>query len=277
MRPNYRTRIRRSKLDKSENEKDKITIPDIVKDVISMSDIVLEVLDARFINETRNYQYEEIVKQKGKKLIFVINKSDLVDFKELVERLDLQEIRPRVIISAKQRKAVYKIKEIIKIESKRIKKDKIYIGVIGYPNTGKSSVINVLTGKASAKISKESGFTKGMQKIRLSEGLFLIDTPGVIPEKEDASARKFYLLKHAQINVKTYDKIREPEMVVSELMKKYPGRFEKFYNIEAGGDSDLLIEILGKKRNFMRKGGEVDSDRTARIIIKDWQEGRIRV
>ncbi|MBI5148685.1 50S ribosome-binding GTPase [Candidatus Pacearchaeota archaeon] len=270
----HRTIIRRSKIEKGEF--DRKTIPDIVKEVIAMSDIVLEVIDARFPEETRNIQYEELVKQSNKKLIFVVNKSDLAEAKELEEKLDLLEIRPRVVVSCAKRKSIHKVRDIIKIEAKRMKKDKVYIGVIGYPNTGKSSVINLLAGKPATKISSEAGFTKGMQKIRLSEGLYLIDTPGVIPEKEDA-IRKSYLMKHAKINVKTYTKIKDPEMVVAELMKNYPNVFEKFYKIDAKGDSELLIEQLGKRRNFLIKGGGIDADKTARIIIKDWQAGKIKI
>lgn len=275
MRPSYRTRVRRSRIEK--DEFDTVTVPVIVKEVISMSDIILEVIDARFIEETRNLEYEKIVEEAGKKIIFVVNKSDLVDIKELKEKLDLQEVYPRVIVSTIKRKSIQKIRDIIKIEAKRLKKKKTFIGVVGYPNTGKSSVINVLTGRSVARTSKEAGFTKGMQKIRLGEGIYLVDTPGVIPEKENDPTKLNYFLKHAKINVKTYDKIKDPEMVIAELMKKYPNSFEKFYEINAKGDSEMLIENLGKKRHFLRKGGEVDVDRTSRLILRDWQEGKIRI
>ena len=66
-------------------------------------------------------------------------------------------------------------------------------------------------------------------------------------------------------------------MIAFELMKKYPGVFEKYYNIEANGDYDLLIEQLGRKRNFLKKGGVVNEDKTARSILKDWQENKIKV
>ena len=65
-------------------------------------------------------------------------------------------------------------------------------------------------------------------------------------------------------------------MVVSNLMKQYPS-IENFYGVKADGDAEILIEQVGKKKHFLVKGGEVDADRTARLILKDFQEGKIEV
>jgi len=271
--------------------------PDITRAVLDSSDIILEVLDARFIEETRNPELEKTAIEKGKKIIFVLNKSDLTDEKEIKKTAPY----PFVMVSCKSRRGSSDLREKIKIEAKKIKNDihlawkqakniphseecgfqgiqneKISVGVIGYPNTGKSSIINLLTGKPAAGTAAESGFTKGIQKIKLSENLYLIDTPGVIPDKENSSINRNDLVKHGMINVRTYDKIREPEFVVHELMKRNPEAFEKFYNIKSGGNSEVFIDILGKRKGFLSKGGVVNIDRTARLILKDWQEGKIR-
>jgi len=111
-----------------------------------------------------------------------------------------------------------------------------------------------------------------MQKIKLAENIFIIDTPGIIPSKEKCESG---FAKHVMISSRNYDKIHEPEFVVSSIMKEYPGVFEKFYKIKAKNDPDMLIEKLGRKKAFLVKGDEVDIDRTSRLILKDWQEGNM--
>jgi len=254
-------------------------VPDVVRDLIRISDIVLEVLDARFIDETRNKEMEGLIQSHEKKIVFVLNKADLVDINELKKEADKKGIYPYVIVSCKDDIGKGKLIERIKIESKRELKKKNYeiahVGVIGYPNAGKSSLINLLTGRSAAKTSAEAGYTKGMQKIRLAKGLLLLDTPGVIPLDENSSAKKEDLIKHAKINVRTYDKIKNPEFVVFGLIKENPEKFEKFYNIDSE-DAEMFIEELGKRKNWIVKGGKVNNDKTARMILKDWQEGKIR-
>jgi len=245
--------------------------------VIAQSDIIMEVLDSRFWRETRNTEFEKEIKKQKKKIIFVMSKSDLVDRKKTIKDMGENNLYPFVFVSAKYRKGSKELMQRIKIESRKINKDKIYVGVVGYPNTGKSSIINMLRGSSITRVSSESGFTKGMQKVRITDKILLIDTPGVIPISEDSNTKDRDLLKHALINTRTWDKIREPESIVHELMQKYPGVLEEFYNIPADGDSDILLENLGRKKSLLLKKNEVDYDKTARLILRDFQEGKIKV
>ncbi|MFA4953286.1 MAG: GTPase [Candidatus Pacearchaeota archaeon] len=250
--------------------KEKEKIPEVVKKIIAESDIILEVLDARFPKETQNKEIEDYIKSKGKKIIYILNKSDLI------ESMKKSFLFPSIYVSSKKRNGGRILRDRIKIEAKKIKKDKITVGVIGYPNTGKSSLINLLIGKSSARFSAEAGFTKGVQKLRLSPKILLLDSPGVIPNEEYSTTGKFSG-KHAEIGVKTYDKIKDPEIMVAELMKKYPHIIENFYKIDTEGDSEILLEKLGKQKRFFKKGGEVNTDTSARLILKDWQMGNIKV
>lgn len=252
----------------------------IVNEMIRICDVVLEVLDARFIDDTRNSDVEKSIKEQEKRIIYVINKSDLVDLDKLKEEAESKKLFPYVIISCKNGTGKGSLIEKIKIEAKRGLKEKnfkiAHVGVVGYPNTGKSSLINFLIGRKAAGTSSTAGFTKGMKKIRLSHGLLLLDTPGIIPTKEDTKVDTKVLEKHAKIDVEPYDRVKDPEFVVDKLLKNNPGKFEKFYGIDAQGDSEILIDELGKRKRFFSKGGIVDSDRTARMIIKDWQDAKIK-
>jgi hypothetical protein len=257
--------------------KHKTPIPAMVKEVIRISDIVLEVLDARFLKETRNIELERMIIDLGKKIVFVLNKADLIDVQELKQSGKLEELAPYVFISAKTRIGVKELRTRIKIEAKRMKQQRTtHIGIIGYPNTGKSSIINVLAGGGHARTAAEAGFTKGMQKIRLAKGILLLDTPGVMPEREAPAHQTLHAKKLSLIGVKTFDKAKNPELVVFQIMKAYPGVLENFYGIEAEGDSEKLIEELGRRYKFLAKGGKIDSDRAARMILKDWQIGKIK-
>ncbi len=265
------------------------SFPKIAQEVIDYSDVVLEVLDARFVHETRNKEFEDAVKKSGKRLIYVLNKSDLIDAKKLKKDLSSMDLYPFVLVSSKTRRGASDLRDRIKIEARNVDlskvkrkgvnasiRNKINVGVIGYPNTGKSSVINMLTGESSAYTSQQSGFTKGIKKIRLSDEILLLDSPGVIPFGEDSALNLQNLKKHGMIGVKTWDKIKDPDMIIHFLMKENPGLFEKFYDVDANGDSELLIEKIGRKKNLVKKKGEIDIDRVARIILRDWQEGKIK-
>jgi hypothetical protein len=259
-------------------------VPEIARQVICMSDVILEVLDARFIDETRIPELEQEIIKKDKRLIYVLNKSDLLDkskIKEVKEKLELGGIKPYVFVSCTNHKGKKDLKKWIGIEVKKLGKHegvkkRVQIGIIGYPNTGKSSLINFLTCKGAARTSPKAGFTKGIQKIKFTEDIVILDTPGVIAEKEYSHLIKEKVAEHAKIGARTWSEVKEPEFVVDKLIKQYPGMLEKHYNIDAKGNSEALIETLGKRKNWLIKGGEVDIDRTARFILKEWQEGKIK-
>lgn len=263
-------------------KKQKQEFPEITQKVINNSDIILEVLDARFIEETRNKEIEKLVLKNKKKLIFVINKSDLIN-KDKIKKEELSEIYPYVFVSAKARKGTKELRNRIKIESKKVENiidketGRISVGIIGYPNTGKSSLINTLKGKRVAGTGSEAGFTKGLQKIKLSEGLLLVDSPGVIPKEEYSQTVKEKIAKSAKLGGKSFSQIKEPDIVISKIINDHQNALEEHYGIKTEGDSEVLIEELGKRKGFLKKKGIVDEDKTARFILREWQEGKIKI
>ena len=282
--------------------------PALAKEVIAASDVVLEVLDARFIGETRNFILEEYAREQGKLLVYVINKIDLANAAQLEESGLLDELQPYIFLSAVKHQGRKQLRDTIKIQAKRFKRAKkihvgepaysehenleihkqgvgyrkflkvgtqVHVGVIGYPNVGKSSIINMLTGRGAARTSPRAGFTRGIQKVKLADGIILLDTPGVMSDEDAAASQAQHLKKHAMIGVRTYDSTKNPDFVAAEIMQDNPGLFEEYYGIAADGDSEVLLETLGKQRRFLLKGGAVDLDRTARTVLKDWQNGKI--
>ncbi|KHO55323.1 MAG: hypothetical protein QT10_C0003G0040 [archaeon GW2011_AR19] len=298
MKPRYSFSSRRTRHTENIN-KQRGKYPMLILKIIRDSDIILEILDARFIEETRNPEIEEQIKKypkeypkeghkdtkqeilhkghkQNKKLIYVLNKSDLL----LNKKEKKINLFPSILISCKERRDIKKLRNLIKILSKKIKKpfgEKILVGIIGYPNTGKSSLINLLIGKSSAGVGSEAGFTKGIQKLKLDENIFILDSPGVIPEEQYTHLEKDKISKQTIAGGRSFSQVKDPEIVVAKLISVYPQILEKFYDIQTNGDSEILIEELGRKKGFLKKGGFVDEDRTARHILRDWQTGEIRI
>lgn len=238
----------------------------IVNQVIKKSDIVLEILDSRLFNETRNKEIEDKVRQSGKKIIYVINKCDLMP-KEKMEIVK-KKLKPSVFVSSKERYGITKLLHLILRYASN--KDKTIIGVVGYPNTGKSSVINALKGRASASTSPVSGHTKGQQLIKIHSKIYLIDTPGVLPYSEKNET------KHVLISSISPSRIKDPDLAVIDLMKKYPGKIENHYKVKKNTDYEKTIANIALKHNKLLKKGIPDIKTMSKKIIHDWQKGIIK-
>ncbi len=240
----------------------------VTKTVIYESDITLLVMDARFPEETLNKEILEKIKFAKKQVIFVLNKSELVTKK--FEEIKLpKEMKHVVWFSAVKHYGVHQLRKLILT---LVKKRPIFVGVVGYPNTGKSSLINCLTQRHAAPTSAKSGFTKGMQKVRISKDILLFDTPGVLPYKfKDEET-------HTLICAIDANKVKDPDVVAMKILEKFfkahsPG-LEHFYEVTITEDLVETLETIAKKRNLLKKGGVPDIMRVSRIIIDDWQRGK---
>ena len=239
--------------------------------VIYDADILLLILDARQIDETRNNEIEDKVKRLKKPLIYVITKSDLVD-KEVAER-HKKSLKNSVFVSAKFHHGTKILRDRILIAGKRAYKDKekFKVGVLGYPNVGKSSLINAMKGKKAARTSILSGYTRGVQNVRMDNKITMIDTPGVIPYQEKDAE------KHILTGTIDFTKTKDPELAVMTIMSKYPGKIESYYEVVQKEDPEEVLEEIALKKNILIKGGKPDTQRASRMILKDWQKGDIKL
>ncbi len=225
----------------------------VVNDVLRQSDIILLVLDSRNIDATIN---QEIVNKITKPVIYVLNKCDLVN-KDILDKAK-KRFKKAVFVSSREYYGIKKLRELIIIEGKRLKIVKPFVGVLGYPNVGKSSVINALNGRGSAKTSSSSGFTKGKQNISAKQ-FMLVDTPGVIPYREKESVLKGSV---------DFSKVKDPEDAFYDLLEHCPDLLKHY------GVHDL--EELAIKRQLLLKKGLPDIVGAARLVLKDWQKGKIK-
>lgn len=240
----------------------------VVNHVLEEADVLLEVLDARFPEETRNKEVEYKIKIRNKKLIYILNKSDLIKEKFSDIKLDFE---PALFVSAKENLGTTKLRTLLKELAKN--KKPLLVGVLGYPNTGKSSIINALKQKKSALTSSTPGFTKGMQKIRISKDIYLFDTPGVFAYKEKNEERQTLL------NVRDYRKVKQPDVVALEILEnaytKNPKAIEDLYNVKPVEDGDETLTLIAQRYKWLTKGGKPNLDLTSRKIIQDWQRGKL--
>lgn len=238
----------------------------IVNRLIRDADVLLEILDARLIDETRNSELEKKTAKAGKKLVYVINKADLVE-KKILDRKK-KTLENCVFVSSIKHHGSKMLREMI---LRLAGKDLVTVGVVGYPNVGKSSVINMLKGRASAPVSSTSGYTRGIQKVKATRRIMLIDSPGVIPFRRNEET------KLALIGSLNASKLKDPDLDAMALIEKLKGAVEKHYGVEKGDDSEETLEKIAVKKNKLLKGGKPDVLLAARLIIQDWQKGKIRV
>lgn len=244
----------------------------LVKYVIKKADVLMEVLDARFPDETRNRDVEREIVSLNKPFIIVINKCDLVSREKLEKtKAYLSKTAPTVFVSSKDKSGTTILRHQI-LESACIKGRDILVGTIGYPNVGKSSIINSVTGRHRTSTSPISGHTKGIQKVYAGSRIMFMDTPGLVPfDKTDEYTQGLLGIKDA---TKLQDHVGVSLKIIKKILAENKTSLESFYHIAIENESSYnVLELIGKQCNFLQKKGEIDETRTAIKVITDWQNG----
>ncbi len=248
----------------------------LVKDVIKKADVLMEVLDARFPDETRNRDIEREIVNLNKPFIIVINKCDLVSREKIKKtKAYLSKTAPTVFVSSKDKSGTTILRHQI-LESVCIKGRDILVGTLGYPNVGKSSIINSVTGRHRTSTSPISGHTKGVQKVYAGSRIMFMDTPGVIPfDETDEYIQGLLGITDA---TKIQDHVGVSLKIIEKIFVENKTALESFYHITIENKSSYdMLELIGKQCNFLQKKGEIDEARTAIKVIADWQKGLLRI
>ena len=244
--------------------------------VLDCSDIVVQVLDVRNPMGTRSKNVESHLKKNArhKHLVFVLNKCDLVPI--WVTRrwvAILSKEYPTLAFHASINNPFGKgalINLLRQFSQLHQDKKQISVGFIGYPNVGKSSVINTLKKKKVCKAAPVPGETKIWQYITLMKRVFLIDCPGVVPPTDEEEAT--LVLR----GVTRSERLPYPENYVPPILAQVKREYiVRTYGVHGWTDSEDFLNQIAIKTGRLLKGGEADIGAVAKQVINDWQRGRL--
>ena len=264
---------------------------------LKIIDIVIELLDARIPVASQNPDIAQII--KGKKKIIVLNKCDLADEKESKKWVSYFESKniPAVLVDSNTGRGIDNvIRKIEKImdEEKEIQAKKGRVGrkiramILGIPNVGKSSFINRISKKTTAEVGNKPGVTKQKQWIRINEKVELLDTPGVLWPKFESEEVALHLAFTGTIKEDVLEKTEIAYSLVKFLLENARENlcnrygFKNEYieevlnrdNPENFNIYEIMLEI-GKKRGCMISGGIVDEEKTSKIILDEFKNGKL--
>ena len=268
-----------------------------IKEDLKLIDVVIEILDARIPISSRNPDMKEIIENKKK--IVILNKCDLADKNQnerWVKHYKENGI-PAILINSNTGEGIKNvIPEIEKIMEDEIKKsDKkgrvgriIRVLVLGIPNVGKSSFINRISQKTSAKVGNKPGVTVRKQWIRIKNNIELLDTPGVLWPKFQSQEVALNLSYTGTIKDEVLDKEDIAFNLIKKLKKEYLDLLYNAYNLDKEQTNSILekiedeneqilklMNIMGRKRGTLISGGNVDLSKISDIILRDFRTAKI--
>ena len=256
---------------------------ELIRENLKAVDAVIEIVDSRIPVSSRNPVIDELI--SGKRRIVVLGKSDLADEKETAkwqEKISSEKGVVQVLaLNLQSGENIKKLLKALEAEqdmrnaNKSVKRP-LRIMIVGVPNVGKSSLINRLTGKKSALTGDRPGVTKGKQWLTLSNGMQLLDTPGILwPKFEDPDVG---------LNLAFCGSIKDDILGVQDLGyelirvlgERYPDLLADRYKLEEISDQAIEnMDNIALKRGFLMSGRRIDYERTGRTVLDEFRGGKI--
>jgi len=245
--------------------------------VIDSSDIICQVIDARDPMGTRTPHIEEHLRRncKQKHLIFIMNKCDLVPTAITKKWLKvLGKEFPTIAYHASITNPFGKgslLNLLRQFDNFHKDRKTVSVGFIGYPNVGKSSVINSLKQKKVCRSAPIPGETKVWQYVNLTKRIYLIDCPGVVYQLDGKDESEIVMK-----GVVRAEKLEDPEFYIPRLLQKAKHEdLKRLYGIDEWVDHDDFLSKIAKKKGKLLKAGEPDMKAVAKLLLIDWQRGEI--
>ena len=254
---------------------------ELIEENLKMVDLVIEVVDARIPVSSRNPIIDDLI--KGKRRVIALNKSDLADSRASEQWIKYFKGEGYDALAMDCAKGsgvnqLFKLLTAIQEEKdkERMRKKPLRMMIVGVPNVGKSSLINRMTGRKSAKTGDKPGVTRGKQWLALKNGMQLLDTPGILwPKFQDPKAG-LDLAFCGSIRDEIIDQADLALELIKVLQKDYPDELVARYKLdEISGDALVNMESIAAKRGFILQGKRIDYVRCARTVLDEFRSGKI--
>jgi len=254
---------------------------ELIAENLKMVDIVIEVIDARIPVSSRNPIIDELVKNKRR--LIILNKSDLSDPKANEAWAETFKKQGNLVLTMNCMTGsgagqLYKLLSRLQDEKNegQLRKKSLRMMIVGVPNVGKSSLINRMTGKKSAKTGDRPGVTKGKQWLGLENGMQLLDTPGILWPKFEDPQVGLNLAFCGSIKDEILDTASLALELIKVLQRDYPQLLRERYKLdELDEDALVNMEAIAAKRGFILSGKRVDYERCARTVLDEFRGGKI--
>ena len=251
---------------------------------LKLIDVVVEIVDARAPAASRNPDFDDLFASKSR--VVLLSKSDLAD--PLVSKVWMKEYRTKGISAGEivysshsgKAQAVRLIEEAAREEVERMKakgvNKTIRALVVGIPNVGKSTFINRIAGEARAKVGDKPGVTKGKQWVKITPYLELLDSPGLLwPKLENQT-----MARHLAYLGSIRDEVLELEELAWNLIRELrsicpEALYARFKKLDDNTPEEELLDAVAKSRGLILKGGVLDTDRAAKILLDEFRSGKI--
>ena len=254
---------------------------ELIAENLKMVDIVIEVIDARIPVSSRNPIIDELVKNKRR--LIVLNKSDLSDTAANEAWAEHFKKQGNLVLSMNCMTGsgvgqLYKLLSRLQDEKNegQLRQKSLRMMIVGVPNVGKSSLINRMTGKKSAKTGDRPGVTKGKQWLGLENGMQLLDTPGILWPKFEDPKVGLNLAFCGSIKDEILDTASLALELIKVLQRDYPQLLRERYKLdELDEDALVNMEAIAAKRGFILPGKRIDYERCARTLLDEFRSGKI--
>ncbi len=250
-----------------------------IREKLPEMDLLIEVLDARLPGSSENPMIASI--RRDKPCIKVFNKSDLADPVLTKQWQTYYEQDKGIRTLCVTRDQTDKIKQISKICRKMIpvsesRVKEIHAMIVGIPNVGKSTIINILTGRTIAKTGNEAAVTRHQQRIKINDNVVLFDTPGLLWGNINNEHSGYRLAISGAIKDTAFEHDDAAFYLAEYLIKHYPSLLKERYQLSECPQTELeLIEAIGRLRGCLRAGGQVELDKACKILINEFRLGTL--
>ena len=257
----------------------------LIKENLKDIDIIYELVDSRIPVSSKIREIDDLIKDKPK--VIVMTKYDLCDKKETnkwikyyedlgytVIKMDIEHDFDKKIF-IRTTKEILKEKDNLRLQ-KGLEERKYRVLIIGVPNVGKSTLINRLVGRKAVNVGNLPGVTKEVSWIRIDDDIDLLDTPGILWPKIDVGNTAYNLASFTAIKEEVLPLGKVAIYILETLEKYYPDKLEERYGFNSLDDDIVVnLDMIGKRRGCLMRGGEIDYDKVVTLIINDIKNGYI--